>query len=77
MTAGTDEHKETSLLWLSIISLCTLTVLHHPRSTTPCRTSLLSMSEIQNVAIVSHEVKKDEAKPFVTYNVKGLCWATS
>lgn len=34
------------------------------------------MSEIQNVAIVSHEVKKDEAKPFVTYNVKGLYWAT-
>jgi hypothetical protein len=35
------------------------------------------MSEIQNVAIVSHEVKKDEAKPFVTYNVKGSYWTTS
>jgi hypothetical protein len=43
-----------------------------PQVNHPChRTSPLSMSEIQNVAIVSHEVKKDEAKPFVTYNVKG------
>lgn len=31
----------------------------------------LTMSEIQNVAIVSHEVKSGESKPFVTYNVKG------
>jgi len=29
------------------------------------------MSEVQTISIVSHEVKKGEAKPYVTYNVKG------
>jgi hypothetical protein len=62
--------RSTSYNWELIVSdfASILSILKY--ELTLVTTLNLNMSEVQTISITSHEVKKGESKPYVTYNVK-------